>query len=239
MSVEKLFPGTKSRMVRYEFGLHAYTLVGGTPSDPEILRKMIKARLKLGDKELQVLAAEALELTEWRSEEMSSEQLDELTDKLADKIGSVNTFKKVDGELVYEGRQMKAAIIEAASACYPGSEFPGVRPPGIHGKKGFRSWCIEMIEVLDKYMPLGKSVPDIEAETRIKHITGREGPQSVVTMVDIVEDVEFYGTLQIMDDAIKPQVWRELWDYVCTGGIGADRARGDGRCELIKWAKVA
>jgi hypothetical protein len=241
MAASDVFAGTKSRWVEYDFDLLIHTLCGGIPSDAKTIESHIRARLDLGDAAIKALAEEAIEQMEWRNETPSSEQLDELVAKIATDAVSVNSFKKVDGQLVYEGRCMKAALVEAASVCFPNRSWPSPKPEAakeLHGNKGFRSWFIETVEVADRYIPLGREMPDVLGEQRIGHVNGPKGKQAMIKQVDIITDAKIHGTIRVMDDAISEQTWRDLWEYVENGGVGADRSRGDGRSELLAWKKV-
>ena len=105
MSANDVFKGTKTRMTRYEFDLSIKTLVGGIPSGPDVARKFIESKLKVGDARIMALAAETIEATGWRNEEApTSAELDLVVDEVAKVITSINTFKRIDDQLVWEGR---------------------------------------------------------------------------------------------------------------------------------------
>ncbi len=149
---------------------------------------------------------------------------------------SGNSFKVVGGQLQYEGRCMKGTLKEPCNVLYPGqAKWPG-RPEGI--RKGLQSFFVERVEVVETYIPLGRTEPDIQGEQRIKHISGPQGKRSAINVVDIVTDVKLAATITVLDDCIPPQLWQELWEYVEVGGLGADRARGDGRCKLTSWERL-
>jgi hypothetical protein len=226
-----------SRWTTYEAELAVTTLVGGIPSNPDIVRSWLKARLELGDAELSALADQIIEQMAWTRVE-SAEQLDELLDEvMARSEAKGNSFLMVGGSLVIEGRQIKAAIKEASNVLYPGiTKWPG--HPGPHIRKGLTSWLVERVEVVDQYIPLGRATPDIVGQQRVKHVSGPQGKRSTINVVDICLDVKISFTVRVLDDCIPPQLWAELWSYLEMGGIGADRARGDGRSELVAWRKI-
>jgi hypothetical protein len=236
MTATEIF-GQKSRWVTYQAELHIDTLVGGIPKDPDTIRGWLKARLELNDVEIMAIAEETIGQMGW-SQAQSTEQLEELLDQVMAKAGAKgNSFKMIDDQLVWEGRCLKAALREAANVCYPGvQKWPGWPGEGI--KKGLSKWMEERVEVRDLYLPLGRSRPDIEAEQRIKHVSiPGQGKRSTINVVDLVTDVKVTANIWVQDDCIKPQLWQELWEYVEIGGVGADRARGDGRCRLIRWER--
>jgi len=182
------------------------------------------------------IAEETIVEMGWSSVE-SSEQLDQLVDAVMAKDAKGNSFKMVDGSLVIEGRNLKAAIKEAANALYPGiNKWPG--HPGASIRKGLASWLVERVEVADRYIPLGRARPDIEGEQRIKHVTGPQGKRSTINVVDVCEDVKIVFTIRVLDDCIPPGLWQEIWEYIELGGVGADRARGDGRGQLLSWKRL-
>jgi hypothetical protein len=233
MSASEIFK-QPTRWTTYEVEIHVPGyLVGGIPKDPEVTRAWLKSRLQLCDAEVLAIAEETIAAMEW-APQPTSEQLDELTDAVMAKAMKGGTsFKRSDGELVWEGRNLKAALKEAANALYPGTgDWPG-KPAGT--RKGLANWLIERVEVVDTYIPLGRTEPDIVNEQRVKHISGPRGKQSIIQVIDAVIDVKFRATICVLDDCIPLRLWQELWEYIERGGIGADRGRGDGRCELILW----
>lgn len=235
MATSDLFGG-KSRWTTYKGERLLYTLVGGVPKDPDTIRGWLKARLEMGEVEIRAIADETIEQMGWTQEDLTSENLDKLVDTIMERDTKGNSFKKVGDSLVIEGRQVKAAIKEAANALYPGTEkWPGY--PG-NTRKGLASYSVERVEVVERFIPLGRTVPDIVGEQRIKHISGPQGKRSTINVVDVCEDVTIAFTVKVLDDFIPEELWGEIWEYVDLGGIGADRARGDGRGTMTKWERV-
>lgn len=235
MGTSDIFGG-KTRWTTYKGERLLYTLVGGVPKDPDTIKSWLKARLEMGEVEIRAIADETIEAMGWTQEDLTTENLDKLVDEIAAKDTKGNSFKKVGGGLVIEGRQIKAAIKEAANSLYPGTtkwpDYPG------NTRKGLSAYLVERVEVVDRYIPLGKEVPDIVGEQRIKHITGPQGKRSTINVVDVCEDVTISFTVKVLDDFIPNELWAEIWEYIDLGGIGADRARGDGRGEMLSWAKM-
>lgn len=245
MATSDIFPG-RSRWTTYEGERLLYTLVGGIPKDPDTIRAWLKARLEMGEVEIRAIADETIEAMGWTQDDLTSENLDKLVDTIMARDTKGNSFKMIDlktgkpvqkdGDLVIEGRQIKAAIKEAANALYPGVEkWPGW--PG-NTRKGLASYSVERVEVVDRYIPLGRQRPDIVGEQRIKHISGPQGKRSTINVVDVCEDVTISFTVKVLDDFISEDLWGEIWEYVDFGGIGADRARGDGRGTMTKWERI-
>lgn len=235
MSAAAIF-NTQPRWIGYGGKLRISSLVGGVPKDPDTIRAWLKARMQVGDAEIQAVTEETLEAMNWAQDE--APPIDELVDAVMERTAPKgNSFKRIDGQLVWEGRCLKAALVEACNVCFPGNQWPG-KPNDIHAKKGLKSYFIERGEVVDTYLSLGRTQPDVIGEQRIKHTKGPQGARSVITVVDICQDVEVAFTVRVLDDCIRPEIWAALWQYVEMGGVGADRARGDGRCELVAWERL-
>lgn len=226
--------GAKSEsFTRYRVELQVHDkLIGGIPKDPDTIRKWLSARLEMGDRELIELARETAEQMQADSGERPSAEV--LLDAVAAEAAQGNGFKTVDGSLVYEGRCMKSAIKEACNVAYPGTAWPG-KPAGI--KKGLMRYLAERVFVEDLYIPLGVTDPS-GTEQRIKHIMTPQGPRSAINVVDYVEKPRLSFTVAALDDFLPNEAWLRIWQCAEEIGIGADRARSDGRFELTGWDRI-
>jgi hypothetical protein len=235
MSASDIFD-TPTRWATYRGELLVHTLVGGIPKDPDTIRAWLKARMELGDTEIMAVVEETLEAM-GADQPTTSDQLDDLVDEVMAKTAPKgNSFKTRDGELQWEGRCLKAAIREASNVMWPGiTDWPG-KPKDT--RKGLANYLKDRVEVADTYIPLGRTAPDITGEQRIKHVTGPQGMRSAINVVDVCENVKIAFTIRVLDDCIPQQVWGAIWSYIELGGVGADRARGDGRCELLAWERT-
>lgn len=218
---------------RYSVSLVVHDkLIGGIPKDPDTIKKWIESRIKEGaDLALQEVINETVAEMDTKGTEPG---LSDVLDAVARKLEGGNGFKTHDGELVYEGRCMKAAIKEAANVAFPGTDFPG-KPAGI--RKGLMRMLAERVFVEDNYIGLGVAVPS-GTEQRIKHVVTPQGPRSAISVVDFVEQPKIKFTLAVLDDCIKPEVWGRVWQCAEQIGIGADRARSDGRFDLVGWERI-
>jgi hypothetical protein len=219
--------GTPDPFAHYRATLVVHgKLIGGIPKDPDTIKKWIESRIKGGaDLPLQELWNETVEAMG------ESASFGEVTAAVASEMQGGNGFKTMDGQLVYEGRCMKAALKEAANIAYPGTEWPG-RPAKI--RKGLKNYLAETVFVVEDVIGLGVSEPS-GTEQRIKHVMTPQGPRSSIGVVDYVEDPKLSFTVAVLDGCIKDEVWGRLWAALERGGIGSDRARGDGQCELVDW----
>ena len=209
-------------------------LIGGIPKDPDTIKKWLTARLELGDRAVIELAEEVAEQMAADGERPGT---DELMAEVARKAETGNGFKTVDGELVYEGRCAKAGLKEAANVAYPGVEFPGkAQHFGKAYRKGLMRTLAERVFVTPLYIPLGVATPS-GTEQRVKHIMTPQGPRSALSVVDYVDKPLVAFTVSVFDDFLPPAAWAVIWQVFENIGIGADRARSDGRFELVRWEK--
>lgn len=234
MSARDLFAKVDDAYARYRVELQVHDkLIGGVPKDPDTIRKWIESRIAQGaDLELQRVVDETVEAM--KAEGRDPSKTDELFDAVARATEGGNGFKVVDGQLVYEGRCMKAALKEACNVAYPGVRWPG-KPEGV--KKGLMRFLAERVFVEQLYIPLDRSVPD-GTEQRIKHIITPQGPRSAINVVDFVSKPRVCFTLAVLDDFLPDVGWGRVWQCAEEIGIGADRARSDGKFELLVWEKI-
>lgn len=232
MSARDIF-GVKGDFTSYHVELQVLSkIIGGVPKDPDTIRKWIESRIAQGaDLELQRVLDETVAAME--SEGKDPGNTDELFDAVARATEGGNGFKTIAGQLVYEGRCMKAAIKEAVNVAYPGTTWPK-KPAGI--KKGLMRYGAERLFVEEEYIGLGVSEPT-GTEQRIKHIITPQGPRSAINVVDFVERPLLSFTLSVLDDFLPDDAWGRVWETLEHIGVGADRARGDGRFELVAWEK--
>lgn len=206
-------------------------MIGGIPKDPDTIMKWLTARMEMDDRSLIELAqATAAEMEEESGERPAA---DELMATVARKFEGGNGFKQIDGHLVYEGRCMKAALKEAMNIAYPGKAFPG-KPAGI--LKGLKNFAAETVYVDELYIDLGVSEPS-GTEQRIKHLNGPKGPYSAINIVDYVEKPTLACTIRVLGDFLPEAGWGRVWSVLEKVGLGSDRARSDGKFELVEWKK--
>lgn len=214
-------------------------LVGGVPSEPSVIRSWLESRLQLGDPRLE----ELFEATVAARDEVMT--VDQKLDALMSQPGavSINGFKRrlPGGELIFEGRCVKSMLKEAANSVYPGIEWDGKKngntvKPGIAPKKGLKSTLAESVTVVEDMIGLGVKEPS-RIEERIKHIMGPQGPRSAINRVEVVDAPRLEFTVKIRADFLTVQAWSKIWQAAEEIGLGADRARSDGRFDLTGWQR--
>lgn len=213
-------------------------IVGGIPKDPDTIKKWIEARLEgATDAALyQVVeeTREAMQVEAFKTGKNPSPS--DVNAEVARQFVGGNGFKMVDGVLCYESRCLKAALREAANTLFQGvTPFPGRAEKS---RKGLKSTINETVVVGPEFLSLGVAAPTIENEQRIKHVTGPRGPQSVITVVDLVEKPLIHFQVDVLRDWMPVPLWAEIWAYIEKNGLGSDRARGDGINELVLWEKM-
>lgn len=217
-------------------------LVGGIPKNPDTIKKWLECRLEVKDKALLDLARETAE--QMRADDGVEPGADELLTAVARKFDSGNGFKTINGHLAYEGRCLKSALKEAMNSAYPGTTFPG-KPKTVNDKgvevqavrKGLMRYAAEAVHVEDNYIDLGVSEP-AGTEQRIKHFDSPKGPVSAICVVDYTERSLLSCTVKVRDDFLPQTAWARVWETLESIGLGADRARGDGKFELVTWKKI-
>jgi hypothetical protein len=208
-------------------------IIGGVPKDPDTIRKWVESRIAQGaDLALQQTVQETVEAMTAESGETPG--FGEVLDEVSRQIEGGNGFKFVDGNLVYEGRCMKSALKEACNVAYPGTDWPG-KPAGI--RKGLMRYLAERVFIEDLHISLGVSAPS-GTEQRIKHIMTPQGPRSAINVVDYVTKPKLTFTVAVLDDFLPVKAWARMWQCAEEIGIGADRARSDGKFELLAWDRL-
>lgn len=238
MSAVDIF-GITSHVTTYQVRLQVLDkLVGGVPSQESVIKGWLKARMELGDRDLQELTEQTLK------ERFPDRQpsADELAEALLDSEAapSVNGFKRIPGtgELAYETRCMKAAIKEFANSAYPGVDWPSKKKVAPGFRKGLMSALEERVFVTGVYIGLGVKEPT-GVEERIKHVMTAQGPRSSINRVEYVDQPLLEFELRAHDNFLSMEEWGRLWERGEDIGIGADRGRSDGKFEILAFEKVS
>lgn len=212
-------------------------IVGGVPSSPSVIKGWLKARMDVGDRDLQEMVAKTL-AERFPNEQPSADVLAEaLMD--SDAAPSINGFKRhpETGELAYEGRCMKAAFKEWMNSAYPGVDWPSKTKIAKAFRKGLMSTAAERVFVEEIYIGLGVKEPTA-IEERIKHVTGPQGPRSSINRVEFVQEPTLEFTLLVRDDFLSMEEWSRIWQAGEQIGIGSDRGRSDGKFELLAFDRI-
>ena len=243
MSAADIFAGVKSCQTVYRCELQFVNdIVGGIPSDRDVTEKWLRSRMDLTEAALAELVDQTVADRGVLTPDEAVQAV--LSSPLAP---SINGFKRDDnGELCIEGRIVKAALKEYANSSYPGTVWPGKNKlfPGKKDgtsalQKGLKAYLAEAVHVPEVMIGLGVKEPT-RVEERIKHvrIQGR-GTMGVINRVEVVHRPSVVFHVEVRDDFLPVEAWKRMWENGERIGLGSDRARSDGKFEVVGWEKVS
>jgi len=226
--IPKVYPFTFRGRLQIE------TVMGGTPSDPNVAAGWLKTKLGVTKEDA---------LAEAVAEVMAERGIDEnAAMEVVNKRKHLNGFKKDEEGLYIEGRHLKAALKEAASVARAAenlaSRFGATN-------KGTLSFVAEHIIVVEDRLYLGhfdqvkgKVVAVTECDEVIQSfprnpITRQTGIQYTEAVHNAV--VEF--TIQT-DWPFTKDEWAAIWVTGGNQGIGASRSQGYGRYKVTQWDMI-
>lgn len=198
---------------RWHGTLHVGTIAGGTPTDPKVAEAWLKT--KLADKDDLIRDAVAEVMAD------RGVTVDEAT-QIVDTNKHLNGFKRDEHGLYIEGRQLKAAIKEAANIRWPKDRW------GI-SKKGTLGFFAEHVCVVEDRLPLGVTAASGIVQ-RFVHTWRGTGIQ----YEEYVEDAKVDFTI-LTDHDFTAEQWALLWLTGEQQGIGASRSQGFGRYSVVRW----
>ncbi|WP_433233839.1 hypothetical protein [Actinomadura nitritigenes] len=210
--LEKAWPHT------FAGTLTVRNIAGGTPSDPHVAEGWL--RTKLADRDDLIREAVATTMAE------RGITADEAA-KEVDTLKHLNGFKRDDRGLYIEGRQLKAALKEAASVAVASNKLKA-RGWG-KTNKGLLSYLSEHVMVVEERLHLGVSEPTGIAQ-RFVHTWRGTGIQ----YEEYVEEAKVDFTL-VTDHDFSEEEWAMIWLTGEQQGIGASRSQGYGRYEVVRW----
>jgi hypothetical protein len=216
----------------YKVKLHLRDLVGGIPQQAELVEAWVNSKCK--------------SKTDEQREEIRDahlEKLGELTDGARESKGI--GFHRLNGELVIEGRQVKAMLKEVANIIKdiaPTSFTPNSKMKMEDlGVPALRKKASEQLFVEEEFIPIGRKEPDEIREKPI-HVMTRQGQRDSIKVYEICHDVDIEFTLHRMKGAGKmalPEATMvAILEYGKKIGLGADRSQGRGLFEVVEIKKV-
>lgn len=193
--------------------LQVGSIAGGIPSDPRVAEGWLKSKLAAPDDLIRQAVAET----------MAERQIDaDEAAKVVDQLKHLNGFKRDDEGLYIEGRQLKAAIKEAANIRWPKKRWGP-------SSKGTMSFFAEHMFVIEDRLHLGVQEPT-GVNQRFVHTWRGSGIQ----YEEYVSDAKVDFTLET-DYEFSDEEWAMLWLTGEQQGIGATRSQGFGRYEVVRW----
>ncbi len=208
---------------RYRGTMHVDRICGGIPTDPKVAEGWLRTKLGATDEaQIQKQVAEVM------AERGVTEQ------EAVEEVNTnrhLNGFKRDESGLYIEGRQLKAAIKEAASVAVAAGKLNS-RGWG-KTNKGLLNFLAEHVCVVEDRLPLGVTEPTGVNQrfvstwrgTGIQYEEYVDGPEVGFT---ILTDYEF-----------TEEQWAMIWLTGSQQGIGATRSQGYGRYTVTEWKREA
>lgn len=207
---------------RFAGSLHIGVIAGGTPTDPKVAEGWLKTKLGIDKDDL---------IREKVAETMLERGVtaDEAT-SIVSESKHLNGFKRDENGLYIEGRQLKAALKEAASVAVAAGNLKG-RGWGATNK-GLLSYVAEHIFVVEERLHLGVTEAS-GVNQRFVHTFRGSGIQ----YEEFVNDAKVDFTV-ISDHDFSAREWAAIWLSGEQQGIGASRSQGFGTYEVTRWDPI-
>jgi hypothetical protein len=223
---------------RFHGTLLVGTICGGIPSNPNVAKSWLQARMGLdNDASLMQAVVDTMAAREVT--------IDEAT-KIVNEHRHLNGFKREhcpscppEGvcdiskphQLYIEGRQLKAALKEAVSVAAAAGKLD-MRGWG-NTKKWITTFFPEHAFVVEQRLPLKKVMHASGVNQRF--VTTHRG--TGIQYEEFVTDAEIDFTI-VSDWDFNDKDWAMIWTTGQLQGIGATRSQGYGVYEVIKWDRV-
>jgi hypothetical protein len=195
-------------------------IAGGVPSNPRVAEGWI--RTKLGE---QAEAAIQNQVAQTMAERgVSAEE----AAKLVNDSRNLNGFKRTEAGVLYiEGRQLKAAVKEAASVAGAVGKIP-LKSWG-QTRKGLLNFIAEHVAVVEDVLELGVSEPTGINQRFVSTFRG-----TGIQYEEFVDEAEINFTIRT-DFEFSREHWAQIWLTGGQQGIGATRSQGYGRYTVTRW----
>lgn len=201
--------------------LVVHNIFGGVPTDPKVAEGWLKTKLAEKDDLIREAVAETMVERGVTADEAAA---------IVDIQKHLNGFKR-DGEGLYiEGRQLKAAIKEAANVAAAAGKLP-LKKWGLTGK-GLLGFVAEHIFVVEDRLHLGCEEPTGIDQSFVHTWRG-----SGIQYTEFVEEAKLGFTVESDWDFSEEQ-WAAIWLTGQRQGLGAVRSQGRGRYEVTSWERL-
>lgn len=194
------------------------TIAGGTPTDPKVAESWLRTKLAAKDDLIREAVAEVMAERGVNADEAA---------KLVDQLKHLNGFRRDEQGLYIEGRQLKAALKEAASVAVAAGKLKG-RGWGTTNK-GLLAFFAEHVHVVEDRLHLGV-VEATGIAQRFVHTWRGAGIQ----YEEYVTDAKVEFTVE-SDYAFTDEEWAHIWLTGERQGIGASRSQGFGKYTVTSW----
>jgi hypothetical protein len=209
---------------RFSGQLTVACLAGGTPTDQNVAEGWLKTKLKASDDLIREMVGEVMVDRGVSAEEAA---------RIVDTMKHLNGFRRDDAGLYIEGRQLKAALKEAAS-CAMAADKLQTRGWG-KTNKGLLSYLAEHVFIEQTKLHLfdqdGAQITEPSGiNQRFVHTFRGSGIQYEEYVNNAVIDFTV-----IADHDFTDREWAAIWTSGEQQGIGASRSQGYGRYEVTRW----
>ena len=209
---------------RYAGSLKVGRLCGGIPTDPKVAEGWLRSKLGVANEALiQQQVAEVMLERGVGADQAVAE---------VDANRHLNGFKRDDNGLYIEGRQLKAALKEAAMVAANAGKLTTKgwgQSDDKNYRKGIKAWFPEHVCVTEDRLPLGVTEPTGISQ-RFVHTSRGTGIQ----YEEYVDDAEIDFTI-LSDHPFTDEQWAMIWLTGEQQGIGATRSQGYGRYVVSRW----
>lgn len=219
-----VFAKFQPEMFPYRFAgqLVVGTIAGGTPTDPKVAEGWLRTKLAPKDDLIRDMVAEVMVERGVTADEAAG---------IVDTNKHLNGFRRDPEHGLYiEGRQLKAALKEAASCAVAAGKL-GARGWG-KTNKGLLSYLAEHVFVVEDRLYLGVAQPT-GINQRFVHTFRGSGIQ----YEEYVTDAKVDFTV-MCDHDFSEKEWAAIWTSGEQQGIGASRSQGYGRYEVTRWDRI-
>lgn len=231
--MSSVFASYEKKAWPYQFQgeLLVHSIAGGIPTNPKVIEGWIRSKGALGQNAKDDLIRQAV--AEVAMERATSEKEISIDDVVAEvaKNKSLNGFKRDPEKGLYiEGRQLKAALKEAASVAYSAGKLlnNGKNSWG-RTSKGIQGFVAEHVCVVEDKLFLNTTEISSVNQRFVHTFRG-----SSIQYEECVENARIEFTVKTDYDFSKEQ-WAMLWLTGQEQGIGASRSQGFGRYTVEEW----
>ncbi|MFA7264755.1 MAG: hypothetical protein WC054_00345 [Candidatus Nanopelagicales bacterium] len=226
--MDSVFEQFRGQAWPYKFNgtLHVRAIAGGTPTDPKVIEGHLRSKLGTSDDLIREEVAKVMTERGVTADEAVA---------LVGSAKHLNGFRRDQHGLYIEGRQLKAALKEAANVAVAAGKL-NQRGWGVTNK-GLLGFLAEHIVVDDDRIYLtrdGESVLEHdEIVQRFVHTWRGTGIQ----YEEICHEVDLNFTV-LSDWAFTDTEWAMIWLTGEEQGIGASRSQSFGKYRIVNWDRV-
>lgn len=219
-----VFAEYRTKMYPHRFAgqLLVGCIAGGTPTDPKVAEGWLRTKLGAKDDQIREMVAEVMVERGVTADEAT---------EIVNTNRHLNGFKRDEGGLYIEGRQLKAAIKEAASIAVAAGKLNG-RGWG-KTNKGLLSYVAEHVFVVEDRLHLGVAEATGISQRFVHTFRG-----SGIQYEEYVEAAKVDFTV-ISDHDFSADEWAAIWTAGEQNGVGASRSQGFGRYEVTRWDRLS